>query len=66
MMVSLHCDHRFISGGNLSIQRKQLQLLHFIECDLMCYGALKSNTEGSGKYCFQCSITHHIAQNEVL
>ena len=37
-----------------------IQLLHFIECDMMCYGALKSNIA------FQCSITHHIAQNEVL
>ena len=37
-----------------------IQLLHFIECDMMCYGALESNIG------FQYSIAYHIAQHEVL
>jgi hypothetical protein len=34
------------------------QLQHFILCNMMCYGAQKSNIAF-----FQCSITHHIALN---
>jgi hypothetical protein len=40
---------------------------------MMCYGALKSNIDQGRKrpkavvnIAFQCSITHPIAQNEVL
>jgi hypothetical protein len=28
-----------------NIQNNIIQLLHFIECDMMCYGALKSNID---------------------
>ena len=56
-------DNDSISGCISSLKRlllHSIQLLHFIECDMMCYGALKSNVA------FQCSIAHYIAQNEVL
>jgi hypothetical protein len=38
---------------------------------MMCYGALKSNIDQGRRQAlvniaFQCSIAHHIAQNEVL
>jgi hypothetical protein len=49
-------------------------LLHLIECNMICYGALKSNIDqghwprpkAAVNIAFQCSITHHIARNEVL
>ena len=48
------------------------QLQHFILCNMMCYGALKSNIDHGLRpfsalvnIAFQCSITHHIALNEV-
>jgi hypothetical protein len=34
-------DKMFVSGLLLD----NIQLLHFIECDMMCYGALKSNID---------------------
>ena len=45
------------------------QLYHFILCNMM-FGALKSNIDRglpltAVNIAFQCSITHHIALNEV-
>jgi hypothetical protein len=30
---------------NKNVKYNIIQLLHFIECDMMCYGALKSNID---------------------
>jgi hypothetical protein len=41
------------------------QLQHFILCNMMCYGAPSALVNIAFQYSCQCSITHHIALNEV-
>ena len=72
-IVSMVHPQSKVSAFNTKVICREniIQLLHFIECDMMCYGALKSNIDQGRRQAlvniaFQCSIAHHIAQNEVL
>jgi hypothetical protein len=67
-IVSMVHPQSKVSAFNTKVICREniIQSLHFIECNMMCYGALKSNTDQAVNIAFQCSITHHIAQNEVL
>jgi hypothetical protein len=46
-----------IKGMIWKMPCNNIQLLHFIECDMMCYGALKSNIDQGRRHCF--SVLHN-------
>ena len=43
-------QHKILMTLNVEYGSHNIQLLHFIECDMMCYGALKSNIDQGRNY----------------